>query len=148
MSQRIVIDPNDPITHPDCSHEFPLGQGISQHLIERYKEKFDQKLPEEREALEARAVRTTKRQLSGRFEEQVDELTMTKLEAPQGNVCSGQFTQKARTVLDAYAAIRGALERGGSLWRATRAVNGRLPYLDELAPIEITEGNMKRVECV
>ena len=127
MSQRIVIDPNDPITHPECSHEFPLGQGISQHLIERYKEKFDQKLPEEREALEARAFRTTKRQLSGRFEEQVDELTMTKLEAPQGKVCSGQFAQKARAVLDAYAAIRDDLERSGSLWRATRAINGPAP---------------------
>ena len=148
MSQRIVIDPNDPVTCPDCSHEFPLVQGISHHLIERYEEEYDQKLSEEREALEARAVRTAERQLSGRFEEQVDELTMTKLEAPPGNVCSAQFTQKAKAVLDAYAAMRGALERGGSLWRATRAISGRLPYLDEVAPIEITERNMKRVECV
>ena len=67
MSQRIVIDPNDPVTCPDCSHEFPLVQGISHHLIERYEEEYDQKLSEEREALEARAVRTAERQLSGRF---------------------------------------------------------------------------------
>ncbi len=82
MSQRIVIDPNDPVTCPDCSHEFPLVQGISHHLIERYEEEYDQKLAEERESLQARAVRTAERQLSGRFEEQLGDLT-DKLEEAQ-----------------------------------------------------------------
>lgn len=81
MSQRIVIDPNDPVTCPDCSHEFPLVQAISHHLIERYEEEYDQKLSEEREALEARAVRAAERQLSGRFEEQLDKLTEKLQEA-------------------------------------------------------------------
>ncbi len=59
-----------------------MVQGISHHLIERYEEEYDQKLSEEREALEARAVRTAERQLSGRFEEQLGELT-EKLEEAQ-----------------------------------------------------------------
>ena len=95
MSQRIVIDPNDPVTCPDCSHEFPLVQGISHHLIERYEEEYDQKLSEEREALEARAVRAAERQLSGRFEEQLGELS-EKLEEAQADHEKAQGMHKVQ----------------------------------------------------
>ena len=111
MSQRIVIDPNDPVTCPDCSHEFPLVQGISHHLIERYEEEYDQKLSEEREALEARAVRTAERQLSGRFEEQVDELT-EKLEEAQAERVKTQdklVKEKERAALHAREESAGEL---------------------------------------
>jgi hypothetical protein len=98
MSQRIVIDPNDPVTCPDCSHEFPLVQGISHHLIERYEEEYDQKLAEEREALEARAVRQAERQLSGRFEEQMGDLTekLEEAQAEQAKVQSKLVKEKER----------------------------------------------------
>ncbi len=75
MSQRIVIDPNDPVTCPGCSHEFPLVQGISHHLIERYEDEYEAQLNGERLELEARAVKKAERRLSSRFEERIDELT-------------------------------------------------------------------------
>lgn len=74
MSQRIVLDPNDPVTCPDCSHEFPLVQGISHQLIERYEEEYDKKLSEERALLEARASRSAERKLASQFEDQLGEL--------------------------------------------------------------------------
>jgi hypothetical protein len=75
MSQRIVIDPNDPVTCPDCSHEFPLMQGISHHLIERYENEYEEKLSQERDELEARAIKKAERRLSSQFQEELKELT-------------------------------------------------------------------------
>ena len=59
---------------PDCSHEFPLSR-VFHHLIECYEAEYDQKLSEEREALEARALRKAERQLATRFEDQLGELS-------------------------------------------------------------------------
>jgi DNA repair exonuclease SbcCD ATPase subunit len=74
MSQRIVIDPNDPVTCPGCSHEFPLVQGISNHLIERYEDEYEAKLSSEREELEARAAKKAEKKLAAQFEDKLSEM--------------------------------------------------------------------------
>ncbi len=55
MSDRIIINPNSPVTCPDCSHEFPLVQGISQQLIECFADEYEAQLGKERDELETKA---------------------------------------------------------------------------------------------
>lgn len=112
MSQRIVINPNDPVTCPDCSHEFPLVQGISHHLIERYEEEYDQKLSDEREALEARALRKAERHLTTRFEEQLGELgeKLEEAEADRDKAKGKLVKERDKAVLEAKQEAQEVLD--------------------------------------
>jgi len=75
MNERIIINPNSPVTCPDCSQEFPLLQGISQQLIERFEDEYEAQLGKERDEIEAKASEKAEKRLARKFEEQLADLT-------------------------------------------------------------------------
>ena len=74
MNKRIILNADEPVTCPDCGHQFPLHTGITQQMIERYENEFDAMLAGERSALEERLAREASRTAAKNYEDQVDEL--------------------------------------------------------------------------
>ncbi len=74
MNKRIILNADELITCPDCNHEFPLHAGITQQMIERYENEFDEVMAGERSALEERLARDAKRTAAKTYEEQIDKL--------------------------------------------------------------------------
>ena len=78
MEKRIILNADELITCPKCSHEFPLHAGITQQMIERYEHEYDQVLAGERKALETRLAHEAARAAAKSYE--------TKIEALQGKL--------------------------------------------------------------
>ncbi|MCB1772009.1 MAG: DUF2130 domain-containing protein [Gammaproteobacteria bacterium] len=78
MEKRIILNADELITCPKCSHEFPLHAGITQQMIERYEDEYDRVLAGERKALEARLTHEASRAAAKSYE--------TKIEALQGQL--------------------------------------------------------------
>lgn len=74
MEKRIILNANELITCPDCGHEFPLHAGITQQMIERYENEFDEVLAGERSALEERLAHEAKRSAAKSYEAQIEGL--------------------------------------------------------------------------
>lgn len=74
MEKRIILNANELITCPDCGHEFPLHAGITQQMIERYEDEYDQVLADERQVLEARLTREATKSAAKSYQAQIDAL--------------------------------------------------------------------------
>ena len=131
MSQRIVMDPNDPVTCPDCSHEFPLVQGISNHLIERYEDEYEAKLSNEREELEARAAKKAEKKLTAEYEDKLGELS-EKLEESQAEREGARKKLEKASEKAAARAKEEALEEIGLLRQELGEKDGKLKSFREI----------------
>lgn len=74
MSKRIILNADEIITCPDCSHEFQLRDGITQQTIERYADDFDSAMAEEREKFRHTAEKEAERHAARAFESRISEL--------------------------------------------------------------------------
>jgi hypothetical protein len=74
MEKRIILNANELITCPACGHEFPLHAGITQQMIERYEDEYDQVLAGERKALEQRLAHEANRAAAKSYATRIEEL--------------------------------------------------------------------------
>lgn len=74
MEKRIILNPDELVNCPRCGHEFPLHAGITQQLIERYEDEFDEVLAGERSALEERLAHEAKRSAAKSYGSQISAL--------------------------------------------------------------------------
>lgn len=72
MNNKIIINPLEPITCPDCGHDFPLSEGITRQMIERYEGEYSEMLTEERGKLEARLVQDIEKKALKNYQEKLE----------------------------------------------------------------------------
>ena len=53
MNEKIIVQSDERIVCPKCSHEFSLGDGITRQTIDRHAEEFESMVRQGREELEA-----------------------------------------------------------------------------------------------
>ncbi|OGA95581.1 MAG: hypothetical protein A3G27_13810 [Betaproteobacteria bacterium RIFCSPLOWO2_12_FULL_66_14] len=61
MTKAIMVDAAEEVVCPQCSHAFPLSEGISRQTIERYADEFERSLARRRKELEADLAAEAKR---------------------------------------------------------------------------------------
>ena len=64
MSQKIILNGEDRISCPHCEQPFPLHEGLSHHLIDKYEQEYDEMLSKEKIALEERVSQDLKRKIA------------------------------------------------------------------------------------
>jgi hypothetical protein len=62
MARTIIVEAEEQVACPKCSHRFPLSEGISRQAIERHAEEFDRALAERRQKLHAELAAEAKAQ--------------------------------------------------------------------------------------
>src|ERR687895_1360553 len=62
MARPVIVEAEEKVACPKCSHRFPLSEGISRQAIERHAEEFDRALAERRQKLEAQLAAEAKAQ--------------------------------------------------------------------------------------
>ena len=68
MTRTIIVDAEEQVACPKCSHHFPLSEGISRQAIERHAEQFERGLAERRRKLEAELAAEAKRRAEAEYE--------------------------------------------------------------------------------
>jgi len=88
MTQKIILNAVDSISCPNCDVSFPLGDGLTRHLIEQYESEYESTLEKERAALELLINKDLERQNAKKsqaqtraYQDQVDDLKMQLLES-------------------------------------------------------------------
>jgi hypothetical protein len=71
MSNKIILNPHDEVTCPQCDNAFALRDGLTHQLIERYESEYDAMLSDERQAAEARISKDVERKQTRLFNEQL-----------------------------------------------------------------------------
>ncbi len=74
MSHKIILNSEDSVTCPHCEKQFPLHEGLTHQLIEKYENEYDSMLDQERIELEKSITRELERKSSRQFNAQIDEL--------------------------------------------------------------------------
>lgn len=74
MQDKIILDANERIVCPKCSHEFTLGDGITRQTIDRHTEEFEALLKARREELEEHLVQEAQRKAMQQTAEQIGKL--------------------------------------------------------------------------
>jgi len=87
MARTIIVEAEEQVACPKCSHHFPLSEGISRQTIERYADEFERSFAERRKRLEQELAAEARRRAEAEFD--------TRLKAMQ----------------EAVAAKDGALEK-------------------------------------
>lgn len=64
VSQKIILNGEDRISCPHCEQAFPLHEGLSHHLIDKYEQEYDEMLSKEKIALEERVSQEQKRKIA------------------------------------------------------------------------------------
>ena len=72
MNNKIIINPLEPITCPDCGHDFPLSEGITRQMIERYEGEYSEMLTEERGKLQAHLAQDIEKKASKSYQEKLE----------------------------------------------------------------------------
>jgi len=62
MARTIIVEAEEKVACPKCSHRFPLSEGISRQAIERHAGEFERALAEGRKKLEAQLAAEAKAQ--------------------------------------------------------------------------------------
>ena len=115
MARSIIIDGAEEVACPECSHAFPLTEGISRQTIERYAEDFERAFAERRKTLEETLGAEARR----RAEREIAE---AKARARD------QFETELKSLREALSARDGALDKSRSEELALRR---RLLELEE-----------------
>jgi len=127
MEKRIILNADELITCPECGHEFPLHAGITQQMIERYENEYDQVLAGERRALEERLTHEATRAAAKSYE--------TRLETLQGQLKDQAETAeklKAKIAAESRKAAEAArADAGQRLQEMQEALDGKEKKLAE-----------------
>ena len=62
MARTIIVDAEEKVACPKCSHRFPLSEGISRQAIERHAAELERALAEAKKKLEAQLAAEAKAQ--------------------------------------------------------------------------------------
>src|SRR5918999_2352833 len=76
MARTIIVEAEEKVACPKCSHRFPLSEGISRQAIERHAEEFDRALAERRRKLEAQLAAEAKAQFDTQVKAMNDALAV------------------------------------------------------------------------
>ena len=76
MARTIIVEAEEKVACPKCSHRFPLSEGISRQAIERHAEEFDRALAERRQKLEAQLAAEAKAQFDTQVKAMNDALAV------------------------------------------------------------------------
>jgi len=76
MARTIIVQAEEQVACPRCSHRFPLSEGISRQAIERHAEEFDRALAERRKKLEAQLAAEAKAQFDTQVKAMNDALAV------------------------------------------------------------------------
>jgi uncharacterized Zn finger protein (UPF0148 family) len=60
MARTIIVDAEEKVFCPKCSHRFPLSEGISRQAIERHAGELERSLAEHKKKLEAQLAAEAK----------------------------------------------------------------------------------------
>jgi hypothetical protein len=74
MTRTIMVDAAEEVVCPQCSHAFPLSEGISRQAIERHAAEHERALAERRKALEAELAAEAKRRAERDAAQQLNHL--------------------------------------------------------------------------
>ena len=94
MGQKIILNAGDSITCPHCDKAFPLADGLSHHLIEKYENEYEAMLNKERAELELRVSKEQERKAAKQYQNQLDNLKEQLQE-------SNDLQKKSKTRLEA-----------------------------------------------
>ena len=72
--QRIILRPDEPVTCPNCDHEFALREGIARQTIERYEEEYEAAFESERKALRAQLEQQAEKRAARAYDARISEL--------------------------------------------------------------------------
>jgi hypothetical protein len=76
MARTIIVEAEERVACPKCSHRFPLSEGISRQAIERHAEEFDRALAERRRKLESQLAAEAKAQFDTQMKAMNDALAV------------------------------------------------------------------------
>src|ERR687895_681420 len=76
MARPVIVEAEEKVACPKCSHRFPLSEGISRQAIERHAEEFDRALAERRRKLEAQLAAEAKAQFDTQVKAMNDALAV------------------------------------------------------------------------
>lgn len=74
MHEKIILDADEHIVCPKCTHEFSLGDGITRQTIDRHTEEFEALLRKRREELEQHLTQEAQRKAMQQSAEQIAKL--------------------------------------------------------------------------
>jgi hypothetical protein len=74
MNPRIMIDPTEAITCPECDSKFPFHEGITHQLMEHYESELANKIDEERKIFQKQFAKDTEKAAAKKYGAQVDDL--------------------------------------------------------------------------
>ena len=76
MARTIIVEAEEKVACPKCSHRFALSEGISRQAIERHAEEFERALAERRQKLEAQLAAEAKAQFDTQVKAMNDALAV------------------------------------------------------------------------
>src|SRR5688572_10421332 len=103
MARTIIVEADEKVACPKCSHRFPLSEGLSRQAIERHAGEFNRAVAEGRKKLEAQLTAEAKAQ----FDIQVKSLNEA-LSAKEGTLARFRSEELAlrRQLRDFQESIR------------------------------------------
>ena len=99
MSSKIILNAMDPVTCPHCDTPFPVKDGLSHQLIEKYEDEYQAMLAKEREELGKSLEKDLERKVTRSFEAKLaevqSELEESRLEAERQKKLTDKAKAKA-----------------------------------------------------
>ena len=120
MARSIIIDGAEEVACPQCSHPFPLSEGISRQTIERYAEDFEREFAERKQRLEeslaAEARRRAEREIGAQVAQLKEQLGSAKAQLDKVRedaraAAREQFETELKSLREAVSAKDGALDK-------------------------------------
>lgn len=111
MNEKIIVQSDERIVCPKCSHEFSLGDGITRQTIDRHAEEFESMVRQGREELEAHLAREAERKATQHAAEQIAQMQDQVAKAKRAERLAQESLEKARIEGRAALAAEVELER-------------------------------------
>lgn len=140
MNNKIIINPLEPITCPDCGHDFPLSEGITRQMIERYEGEYSEMLTEERGKLEARLVQDIEKKALKNYQEKLEVISEKLADSEAANKKAAAKLKSAKEKA-AIEARKELIEEANNLKEELEAKNSKL---EEYRRAELTLRSEKK----
>ena len=96
MSNQIILDADEKVLCPKCSHEFTLQDGITRQTMDRHANAFDELLRKKREELEVHINQQANKKANESVQTTLDELNEKVKAATQATATARAEIQKAK----------------------------------------------------
>ncbi|UZE94441.1 DUF2130 domain-containing protein [Alkalimarinus alittae] len=140
MNNKIIINPLEPITCPDCGHDFPLSEGITRQMIERYEGEYSEMLTEERGKLEARLVQDIEKKALKNYQEKLEVISEKLADSEAANKKAAAKLKSAKEKA-AIEARKELIEEANNLKEELEAKDSKL---EEYRRAELTLRSEKK----